>query len=153
MAWTAPEYAHRPKNISWYWLSIILALLILGLAIWQSNYLFGFFVLAAEILILVWGERPPRMVDFSLNEKGLTINGVKFYPWSDLKAFSVEEESREHLDWVDIAIFSGHLVRPSLNIRAPHEEISQIREIFKTKLKEMSWEPNFLDSLERLLRF
>ena len=58
--WHAPEFEYRAKTMSWYWLSILLAVVILALAVWQKNFLFGIFVIVAEILILVWANREPR---------------------------------------------------------------------------------------------
>ena len=75
--WKAPEFEYREKDVSWYWLSIIAAVVILGAAVWQKNFLFAVFVVIAEILMLVWAGRKPREITFSLNEKGLTMSGNK----------------------------------------------------------------------------
>ncbi len=75
--WQAPEFEYREKDISWYWLSIIVAVLILSVSVWQKNFLFAAFVVMAEMLILVWAGRKPREISFSLDEKGLTISGNK----------------------------------------------------------------------------
>ena len=73
IAWEAPEFEYRHKDISWYWISIIVAVVCIGFAAWQKNFLFGFFVLVAEILILAWANQQPAIFNFRLTEKGLFI--------------------------------------------------------------------------------
>lgn len=70
MAWEAPEFEHREKDISWYWISIIVATLIIAFAVWQKNFLFGFFIVIAEILFVLWGNEKPRTVEFRITNKG-----------------------------------------------------------------------------------
>ncbi|MDP3892652.1 hypothetical protein, partial [Nocardioides sp.] len=64
--WRAPEFYYREKGVSWYWLSIIAAIVILSVSVWQKNFLFAVFVVIAEILMLVWAGRKPREISFSL---------------------------------------------------------------------------------------
>lgn len=153
LEWRAPEYTDRPKHISWYWISIVVAVLILIATIWQRNFLFAIFVVLAEILILTWGERPPQMVDFLLTEKGLTIGGEKFYPWGEFKSFSIEKEEVEHLDWLEIVFFFDSHVKPTLKVRGPQAEIENIHQALAKKLPEVKWEPSLLDALEHFLHF
>src|SRR3990167_3564751 len=88
MAWVAPEFEYRRKNVSWYWISIIIAVICIGFAAWQKNFLFGIFVLVAEILILAWGNQKPAMFSFRLTEKGLYIGDRKFFPYTEIESFS-----------------------------------------------------------------
>lgn len=151
LEWEAPEYEHRPKTSLWYWGSILAAILILSAAVWQRNFLFAAFVVLAEILILTWGERPPRTLNFTLTEKGLTIGEHKFYPLGDFKSFSVDHDSHE--DWAGIVLFFTSHVRPSILVHAPHSETEEISQALRKKLTEVPWEPNLLDSLERFIKF
>jgi hypothetical protein len=151
MEWSAPEYEHRPKTSLWYWGSILIAVLILGMAVWQKNFLFAAFVVLAEILILTWGERPPRLLSFTLTEKGLTVNENKFYPLGNFKSFSLDHESHE--EWAGIVLFFESHLRPSILVHAPHAEAEEIAAALRYKLKEVPWEPTLLDSLERFFKF
>ena len=40
--WQAPAFRYYPKDVSWYWLSFIIAILIMAFAIWQNNFLLPF---------------------------------------------------------------------------------------------------------------
>lgn len=92
LRWRADEFEYREKSSSWYWASIGIAVAALAFAAWQRNFLFGFFVVIAEILILVWAGKEPQTKEFQMSEKGLEIMGHKLYPWNNLDAFSVDEE-------------------------------------------------------------
>lgn len=151
LEWSAPEYEHNPKGAAWYWGSIFTALAILSFAVWQKNFLFAAFVVLAEILILTWGERPPRTINFILTQKGLTIGENTFYPLDNFTSFSVDRDGHE--EWAGIVLFFGSHLRPSILVRAPHSETEEILKALRKKLKEVAWEPTLLDSLERFLRF
>ncbi len=149
--WSAPEYEYRPKSVSWFWLTIIVAVLILALAVWQKNFLFGFFVVVAEVLLLVWGNREPREVHFSVSGKGLTVDGKKFYAWSEIENWSADEPGE--LEHGDIVLnFKGRL-RPNVRILVPKEKFAETRGAFAEKLPEVEREESVIDSLERFLRF
>src|SRR3990167_8463140 len=57
LSWEAPEFEFREKTVSWYWVTIIGAVLILALAVWQRNFLFGVFILMAEALIFEFNKK------------------------------------------------------------------------------------------------
>ncbi len=149
--WRAPEFYYREKGVSWYWLSIIAAIVILSVSVWQKNFLFAVFVVIAEILMLVWAGRKPREVSFILNEKGLTISGNKFYPYSAIEAFSVREGHSE--EWYDISLKLRHGFRHHLNIQTPTKNLSKIEEAISRYVEKTEPEDSFLDSLERLIGF
>ncbi|MDO8664530.1 MAG: hypothetical protein Q7K44_03250 [Candidatus Liptonbacteria bacterium] len=149
--WQAPEYEYHEKGVSWYWLSIIAAIVILSVAVWQKNFLFAVFVVIAEILMLVWAGRKPREISFSLNEKGLTISGNKFYPYSAIENFSVREGRSE--EWYDISLKLRHGFRHHLNIQTPLKNLAKIEVVISRHIEKVEHEDSFLDSLERLIGF
>ncbi|MDP3948815.1 MAG: hypothetical protein Q8Q17_02610 [bacterium] len=149
--WRAPEFEYREKGISWYWLSIIAAIVILSVSVWQKNFLFAVFVVIAEILILVWAGRKPKEISFSLNEKGLTISGNKFYPYSAIENFSVREGQSE--EWRDISFKFRHGLHQRLNIKTPAKSLSKIEDVVSRYAEKTEPEDSFLDSLEKLIGF
>ena len=62
ITWEAPEFEYRPKSVSWYWISIIIAAAIIAFAIWERNFLFGIFIVIAEILFIAWGNETPATI-------------------------------------------------------------------------------------------
>jgi hypothetical protein len=151
ITWTAPEYEHRPKEVSWFWLSIIVAVLILGVAVWQKNFLFGFFVVVAEILIIVFGNREPRQVEFTVSDKGLTVDGRKFYAWSEIQSWSAKEP--EDAEWGDIILNFRVPFRPDLRFLIPKSKFPDVKAVFAAKAAEVERQESFTDSLQRFLGF
>lgn len=156
MSWSAPEFVDNPKDVSWYWISIIVAVIILGISIWQKNFIFAVFIIIAEILVIKWGGHSPRTLKFTLSDKGLNIGDEKFYPMSEFKSFSIEKDDdpESNLDeWADINLFFHSRIKPSLKLQAPHEEAENIEKALSMILPEVDWEPSFFETVERFLKF
>lgn len=148
--WQAPEFEERPKGVSWYWLSIIIAAIILGISIWQKNFLFGFFVVIAEMLVITWGNREPGMVAFSLDDKGLSVGQHKKYSYAELDKFSVEESESE---WKNIFLHFKSRFKPSLKIKAPASKIEEIKANLSSIVPEADHQPSLMDSIEEFIGF
>jgi hypothetical protein len=148
--WQAPEFEYRSKDISWYWISIIVASIIVAFAVWEKNFLFGFFVVIAEILFVTWGNVPPRTVSFSLSDKGLEINNGKLHAMNTMESFSVDS-----LDdaWTELIFSFRAKLRTPLRVIIPADTVEEVRKNLKGVLKEVEYEPSLLDSLEKLIRF
>lgn len=151
LSWQAPEFEYREKGVSWYWLSIIIAVVMLSVAVWQKNFLFGFFVVAAEILILAWANREPEMVNFQLNEKGLSIGGQKFYPYVDLESFSLEDDT--DTEWPNVFLQFRRRLKPTLRIKLPKNRATEIQKALGSALPQVEHEHSLLDTLEEFIRF
>jgi len=150
ITWEAAEFEYREKTVSWYWISIIIAALIIAFSVWERNYLFGFFIVIAEILFIVWGNQPPATIAFTLDEQELAIGGKKFYPLKSFEAMSVGPMD-EH--WSEVVFHSRGRLKTPIKVIVPSETIEALRANLKTILKEVPYEPTFLDSIEKLLRF
>lgn len=148
--WRAPEFDPRPKGISWYWLSIILAVIIIGIAVWQKNFLFGFFVVVAEILVLVWGNREPEMVGFALDAGGFTV-GDKKHLYSEFENFSAENDPEK--EWPNLFLNFKSRIKPTLKIKAPKGRVGEIKQILNSALPEAEYQPSLLDAFEEFLGF
>lgn len=151
--WKAPEYDFHEKSERWYYISIVVALLFLVFAIWQRNYLFAFFVVISELMLILWGNHPPETIEYHLSEKGLTIGGRKFYSYTELKGFA---ESDLHVATEGHAEFLFQFktrLHPGLKILVPKEYLKEARAALELKLPMIEIEPTILDIIEKLLRF
>ena len=148
--WTALEYEFRAKGVSWYWTSIILAVLLVSLAAWQSNFLFAFFIVLAEVLILVWAGREPQTVNFALSPQKLILNG-RAYPLSEVAHFSVDEP--EHSAWANIIFHFRRRFHPGLKIHVAKDHLDSVRAMLAISTVEIDREESFVDTLEEFLGF
>lgn len=150
ITWQAPEFQYRYKNIFWYGASVALAAILIVLALWQNNLLFAIFVIIAEVMILFWAKETPRLLNFRLDNKGITIDKIKFYPYEDLKGFHVAQREDQ----------SGALVLKTKNrlqsyvkILANADDIPKIKEFLKNYLKEIEYEESLVSHISDLIGF
>jgi hypothetical protein len=148
--WRAPEFDYREKGIGWYWGSIIIAVAALGVAVWQKNFLFGVFIVIAEILVLVWANRPPATRTFRLTDRELAVDDHTRYLMSDLQSFSVHEDGG---DFPTLILVSAHRLRPAIKIKVAKDRLPAVEELLQTKAPRVAWENSFIDNLERFFDF
>jgi len=149
--WQAPEFEYRPKSVSWYWISIIIAVVIVGISVWQKNFLFGFLIVIAEILILVWANREPPLVEFLVDEKGLGVGGQKFHAWNEMESFSINDYPET--DWPNLYFRFHARLKTPLKIKMPKERMAEIQKFLQTLLPQTKHERSALETLEELIGF
>ena len=151
LQWRAPEFEERPKDVSWYWASIIAAVLILGFALWRGNFLFAVFILIAELLMLVWGNRSPNMIGFSLEDNVLVVGEKSRYSLLDMEHWSVADNVSE--EWKSLTFIPKRGVRLPVIIRVPQERFAEVEQYLTARLPKVEHEDSFLDTLEKFLGF
>jgi hypothetical protein len=149
-SWQAPEFEYRPKSVSWYWISIIISAAIIAFAIWQRNFLFGIFIVIAEILLIAWGNEIPATINFTLTENDLSIGEAKRYQVKLFENFSVNELDD---DWTELHFTFKAKLRTPLKVLLPKTKIEEVRKNFKPVLRETEFDPSLLDSLEKIIGF
>jgi hypothetical protein len=149
--WRAPEFEYRPKTVSWYWISIIVAAVIVGMAVWQKNFLFGFLVIVAEILVLVWANREPPLVEFTLNEKGVDIGGNKFHAWDEIENFSIDDYLET--EWPNLYFQFRARLKTPLKTKLPKERMAEIQKTLQTILPQTKHDRSALETLEEFIGF
>lgn len=151
LKWQAPEFEYRHKTVSWYWISIIVSVIILGVAVWQKNFLFAFFIVVAEILVLAWANREPQLIDFALSDKGLAIGAQKFYAFAEMESFSVDDFGGT--EWPSIFFQFHKRLKPALKIRIPKDRLAEAQKALKSSLTQTEHEHSMLDTLEEFIGF
>ncbi|HUZ93051.1 MAG TPA: hypothetical protein VNG29_03600 [Candidatus Paceibacterota bacterium] len=150
-SWQAPEYEYREKGAAWYWISIVVAALVIGAAVWERNFLFGFFIVIAESLLLVYANRKPETMEFALNEHGLTIHGYKSYAYTDMESWSVDEFG--DTEWPSLFFQFRRRLKPPIKLKIPKAKIPDVQKVMKPILPQVPHEHSMLDTLEELIRF
>lgn len=152
ISWSAPEYEFREKTPVWYWTSIVIAILCIIYAVWNSNYLFAVFVVIAEVLIIIWGNEPARMVNFSLSPKGLSIDRKKTHPLSAIDHFSVED--LDHAEWPNLVFHFKKTFHIGFKVHAPRAQLAEIRELLLAAgVRQQEREETLVEILEEFLGF
>ena len=149
--WRAEEFEYRHKDVSWYWLSIIVAVALVDIAVWQKNMLFAIFILVAEVLMLVWGSQVPEILDFSLDNEKLCLGDRKEYFVREISEYSLMDPERDPIPFV--FVFRSHY-RPSVRVLVPKDKSEEVREHFRNaNVKEVEHQHTLIESLENFLGF
>ena len=151
IVWQAPAFKYYEKSVSWYWLSLIIAILLMALAIWQKNFLFAVFVFLAEIAIFVWARRQPELLKFKINEEGVEI-AEKLYSYENLENFCLRPDN-ENPNFAELILKRKTPVNPYLKILVEVRLASRAKEILSQKLAESVYEDSVLEAIFRWLRF
>ncbi len=150
ITWSAPEYRHYDKDISWYWLSLIGAGILFLVALWQGNFLFGIFIILAETLILFWAREFPKYIQFKIDNKGVRIDKMKNYLYKDLEGFHVLEES----DGVsELILKTKSKLHPYVKILLSIGISAEVRELLKNYLEEVEYEESLSDGISKMIGF
>lgn len=151
ISWDAPEYEHRPKEVSWYWVSIIVSVVLIAIAVWQENWLFGVFIVIAEVLVLVWADRAPDMIPITVSEKGVRIGEDKFYERARIAAFSIVPH--EHTNWYDLVLHLDRRLLPNVIVKVPHDKAHDVHQALSDLYAFFDYEESFVETLERFFEF
>jgi hypothetical protein len=91
MTWEASEYINHEKDILWYLSFVIVVLVLLGAALWVQAWTFVVLIIIMAIATIVYINRPPRTMRYSLSGRGLHI-GTQFHPYNEYHAFGVVDD-------------------------------------------------------------
>ena len=150
--WSAPEYHYYRKDVSWYWLVLIVTVILVTLALWQKNFLFAVFIIVAALLILAWGRRPPQTIDFTLSEQGLNIGGKKSYGFQDLSGFVIIPNLADP-ELSDLILKTKSQLNAWVRIIIASQRSETIKNLLSKFLPEVEYEESLADHIAKILRF
>ena len=102
ITWTASEFIAHNKTPDWYVKLVLATLLIAGLIFLLTRDVISTAVIViAGIAMVAYGARQPRELQYTLDQRGLTI-AERFFPYDGFRSFSI----------VDEGVFSGIVFMP-----------------------------------------
>ncbi|MBM3281663.1 MAG: hypothetical protein FJY91_02940 [Candidatus Harrisonbacteria bacterium] len=122
--WQAPEYEYYEKKAHWYWAVIGTSFLLLLYCYFSSNPLFAVFVVLSAVLIIYWGKKEPRMIDFELSEEHIRLNN---------KIYSLKLFDAYHLDFDHLVLRKKSHLLPYLKIRIHAQDKEDIEYALERK--------------------
>lgn len=162
--WQAPEFEYREKDVSWYWISLIIGIVLIALAIWQRNFLFIVFVVIAWFTIINLARNKPIIWDFKISENGIKIalpegkGSEKKYSFNDFKGFDIHDNQGENNlsgkeKYKELILKFKSKFSPFLKIKIPIDEAEKIESFLKERLSKEEYEESLADSLSKLIGF
>ena len=143
--WEAREYIEYKKNTGWYIGLFVVVVILCGLAIWLQQWTFLALIVVAAIALLTYTMRKPRMLHYSLSDKGIS-EGNNLYPFDKFRAFGVLTDNNPD----SIVLTPKKRFGSRVRIYFPETEGEQIVDMFGARLP---MEPVKLDMLDKLVRF
>ena len=148
--WEAPEFLYHHKSVHWYWTSILVAVTLFALALWQKNFLFAVFVFCAEFIVLQYGNQYPKTIAFKISPEGIAAGKQKVYSYETLESFSLNEEFGEFSELV--LKFKSRL-SPLVKIHIRTGDIPEVRTALQDHLVETVHEESVFDALGKIIGF
>ena len=134
ISWQAEEYITREHNVGWYFGLFGIGLALSALAFFLKSWTFLTLIVVSIIAILISISRPPRKIQYTLEENGLK-EGEKLHRFENFKAFGILKED-SHFSAVlipkkrfglSVKIYfpgdSGEAIVDALGARLPMEEV------------------------------
>ena len=86
--WETPAYERHERGPRWYIVMSVVALLLVGYAVWTSNFLFAFLILLAAIILILAGNEHPPTVLAQVGHNGIVWNG-DYLPFDRVGHFAI----------------------------------------------------------------
>jgi len=157
VSWQAPEFEYHQKDISWYWLSLIIAIILLALSVWQKNFLFAVFVIIAWLVIVYSSRRLPTIWNFKVSEKGIEIglpnsdpSSIKFYPYTEIDGFDIHPADEKYQELI---LKLKTKFSPYLKINFPAGDEEKIKNFLQKYIPKEEYDSSLADSFSKLIRF
>lgn len=150
IAWRAAEFHYFEKDYLWYTGVVAVGVALLGLAIWQKNFFFAVFVVVATTLVVEFGKRKPRTLDYELNEKEVLIDNKMSIPYKSIESFHIHKR----LGLLDELVFKRTArVNPFIHLPIDEELAIRAREFLLEYIIEDEHDQSFADILAERIRF
>lgn len=145
VTWQAKEFIHQEKNGLWFAIfSVVLIALMAAAILLMKSWSFAILLVVIAAVIIVFSKRPPRVMNYSLSTKGLSI-GETLHPFKDFKAFGVIHDGAEY----SIMLIPTKRFMPGITVYFPEELGEEIVDILGSR---MPMQELHLDMLDRIIR-
>ncbi len=159
--WQIPEYEYRPKDVSWYWISLIATIILFAFAIWQENFLFAIFVVIAFFALNYLTNRFPPIWEIKMNGKGIFIGlpnskNKKFYSIENIEIFDIHSEIYEddkEPEYKKLILKFKSKMTPYLKINIYSKDELRIKEFLLEFAPQEEISKSLVDSLSELIGF
>jgi len=148
IAWSALEYEHRDRHPHW-WLwpgGGALALALLGILI--HSYFFVAFVALAFTVVVMYGRRPPREIDFRVTREGVFAERT-LHRFADITSFCIFDATEPY----ELSLETDHITSPYLRLPLGDLHPNRIRAVLSDYVPEEKHKEFMSDHFARALGF
>ena len=147
ISWEAREYIPRDKNVGWYIALIVIGLSLTAVGILVGWWSFSLLIVVSVIALIVYSVRPPRVLKYSMNSKGLKEGG-RLYSFDDYRAFGVINDGGHYA----IVLTPRKRFAPRVWVYFPEQQGEGIVDAFGARLTMEEVKLDVVDKIVRALR-
>lgn len=147
--WTSYEHEYRTRGRYWFLYPLALTTAGIVFGILTRSYLFIGFLLIAFIALVVYMKRPPRLLTFRIEKRGVWI-GHQFHDFGKLESFWIFEHP---LLASELLLEQRHAFNNLLHLRLENVNVSDIREVIFRYLPEKEQKPTASHQIARIIGF
>jgi len=147
--WEAPEYEKKEKTKSWFIIPAVIAAGLGILGIFTDNYLFAILLVLAFFTFYIYANKPPRMVKFRIDGKGIEIDG-RSHEYDGLRSFWIFYDPPLQKT---LSIRSKKTFFPYVHIPLADENPAEIRKFLLKFLPEKKHRESIIDIWMRRIGF
>ncbi len=148
IAWQASEYVHHHKGASWYGILAAIVFVLLAVAVIFHLWLSVGVFLAMGAAIVVYAQKPPRILGYELDGESVTIDG-KSYPYHNFRSYAVLSD----IEWHAIDLEPTQRFMPRLTVLFGDDDFDLIVDHLSLHLPRVDRQPDVIERLSRYLRF
>jgi len=149
ISWSAAEHGYYEKDLRWYLAVGGVGAVLFILALWQSNYFFAVFVAFAAGVLIHFGKRRPKVLDFRITKEGVGI-GERFLEFDRLESFAVRERPGAlH----ELIVKQRVYMNPYVRIPIDGMTAKRAQEFLAERLPEEEYQQSFIDLFADWLGF
>ena len=138
ITWTAEEHRHLERGSDWYWALGIIAVSSAATAVLFNNILFALLIIIAAGMLGALASRPPTLANFTLGERGLSVNDT-LYPYEEMFAFWVSDDENPTL-----LIDTPRWMTPDLVIPLAGVNPGAVRAFLRPRVPEIELHESFV---------
>jgi hypothetical protein len=145
--WQSPEYHHNNKSMQWFIIfGLVSVSLVVAAVLLLQSWTFAVLVVVMAVALGLYAQRPPRMMDYTLSEKGLFINDT-LHGYAEFKAFGVIHDGNDYsVTFIPVRRFS-----PEVTAYFPEASGEAIVDMLGVKLPMQPLKTNVFDRIIRYL--
>ncbi len=147
ITWDAEEYVVRDKTTWWYVGLVAVGLVLVAISVFFQWWSFLAVVVLSIVSLLIYTMRPPRVLRYSLNNKGVS-EGDHLYEYSEFKSFGILNENGHFA----IVLTPRKRFSPQVTVYFPQAQGEEIVDAFGARLPMEEVKSDLLDKLIKFLR-
>ena len=94
LQWTTLEFEQQERHRDWNWYTGLITVIAAALAFFYGDIFFGIFIIIAGITVIIYAHRPPKTLNVSIDDKGVSIND-ELIQYSAIKQFWLDETDKQ----------------------------------------------------------